>query len=243
MVQQIKSAHHAPPTKSYAEILSSNVILFGGGGLRGHYIFGTMVHDTIEHAQPGDTPDTLVARMDAAAHDLLGTNSVLFHFWHKRFMEVTPLIANEINTTQNAYAEIPGAIKIANRTVRARADRVYDGVVMDIKTGAAPSKSQLMDGNMPQLPLEAFMLQSDGFKIPTTVRSKTPIMVFLQLRNNDVARIEYDSETTQQMIDAAIQKTTELFNMYSAGSAPYEYHETGDIKYKAYDDLARINDL
>ncbi len=206
-------------------------------------IFGTMVHDTIEYAQPGDTPDTLVARMDAAAHDLLGTNSVLFHFWHKRFMEIAPLIANEINTTQNAYAEIPGAIKIANRTVRARADRVYDGVVMDIKTGAAPSKSQLMDGNMPQLPLEAFMLQSDGFKIPTTVRSKTPIMVFLQLRNNDVARIEYDSETTQQMIDAAIQKTTELFNMYSAGSAPYEYHETGDIKYKAYDDLARINDL
>ena len=32
MVQQIKSAHHAPPPKSYAEILTPNVILFGGGG-------------------------------------------------------------------------------------------------------------------------------------------------------------------------------------------------------------------
>lgn len=205
--------------------------------------FGTLVHDAIEHAQPGDTPDTLVARMDAAAHELLGGDGVLFHFWHKRFAEFSPLIADEINTTPNAYAEIPGAIKIANRTVRARADRVYDGTVMDIKTGAAPSKSQLMDGNMPQLPLEAFMLQSGGFKIPTTVRSKTPIMVFLQLRNNDVARIEYDAETTQQMIDAAMEKTTALFNIYSAGGAPYEYHETGDIKYKAYDDLARVNDL
>lgn len=205
--------------------------------------FGTLVHDVIEHAKPGDTPDVLVARMDTATHELLGSNSVLFHFWHKRFTEIAPLIANEIALIPDAYAEIPGAVKIANRTVRARADRVYDGVVMDIKTGSAPSRAQLMDGNMPQLPLEAFMLQSGGFKIPTTVRSKTPIMAFLQLRNNDVKRIEYDSETTQQMIDASIQKTTELFNMFSTGNAPYKYHETGDIKYKAYDDLARINDL
>ena len=114
---------------------------------------------------------------------------------------------------------------------------------MDIKTGAAPKNAQLMDGTMPQLPLEALMLQSGGFNIPTTPRSKTPVMVFLQLRNNDVQRIEYDSETTQQMIDAAVDKTTQLFNMYNAGNAPYEYHETGDQNYKGYDDLARVGDL
>ena len=205
--------------------------------------FGNLVHDVIEHAQAGDTPDILVARMDASANEVLGPNSVLFHFWHKRFTEIAPFIAKELCATPNAYAEIPGAIKIAGRTVRARADRIADGIVMDIKTGAAPSKSQLLDGNMPQLPLEAFMLQSDGFKIPTTVRSKTPIMAFLQLRNNDVKRIEYDAETTAQMINAAVDKVTQLFNMFSAGNAPYEYRETGDQKYKAYDDLARIGDL
>ena len=205
--------------------------------------FGNLVHDVIEHAHAGDTPDILVARMDASANEILGPNSVLFHFWHKRFTEIAPFIAKELCATPNAYAEIPGAIKIAGRTVRARADRIADGIVMDIKTGAAPSKSQLLDGNMPQLPLEAFMLQSDGFKIPTTVRSKTPIMAFLQLRNNDVKRIEYDAETTAQMINAAVDKTTQLFNIFCAGNAPYEYHETGDQKYKAYDDLARIGDL
>ena len=205
--------------------------------------FGNLVHNIIEHAHAGDTSDVLVARMDASATELLGPNSVLFHFWHKRFMEIAPFIANELNTTPSAYAEIPGAVKIAGRNVRARADRVADGIVMDIKTGAAPTKSQLLDGNMPQLPLEAFMLQSGGFKIPTTVCSKTPIMAFLQLRNNDVKRIEYDAETTAQMISAAINKTTELFNIYCAGNAPYEYHETGDMKYKAYDDLARVDDL
>ena len=205
--------------------------------------FGTLVHDTIEHAHPDDTPAILVARMDTAAHELLGHGSVLFHFWHKRFVEIAPLIVDEINATPDAYAEIPGAVKIANRIVRARADRVYDGVVMDIKTGAAPTRTQLLAGTMPQLPLEAFMLQSGGFKMPTTQRSKTPIMAFLQLRNNDAKPIVYDTETTQMMIDAAVQKTTELFNMFSAGGAPYEYHQTSNQKYKMYDDLARVGDL
>ncbi len=211
--------------------------------------FGDLVHDVAKNAKPCDTTETLVSRMDSMAHDILGTNGVLFHFWHKRFLEIAPFILDEVKATPDADCEIPGEVKIpvgdtgATRTVRARADRITDGVVMDIKTGGAPTKSQLMDGNMPQLPLEAFMLQSGGFKISTTIRSKTPIMVFLQLRNNDVARIEYDAETTQQMIDAAVEKTTALFNMYTAGNAPYEYHETGDIRYKVYDDLARIDDL
>jgi RecB family exonuclease len=113
---------------------------------------------------------------------------------------------------------------------------------MDIKTGAAPSKSQLLDGTMPQLPLEAFMLQSGGFKIPTSAHSKTPIMMFLQLRNNNVVRIEYDAETTADMIRAATDKTTEQINIFSVGRAPYENRPNSDQKYRAYDDLARARD-
>ena len=67
-------------------------------------------------------------------------------------------------------------------------------------------------------------------------------MLFLQLKNRDVRPIEYDAETTAQMISAAVEKTTDLFNMFSAGQVPYEYRETGDRKYKAYDDLARVDD-
>ena len=51
-----------------------------------------------------------------------------------------------------------------------------------------------------------------------------------------------DADTTQKMIDAAVAKVTELFNIYTVGGAPYEYRETGDDKYKAYDDLARVRD-
>ena len=201
--------------------------------------FGNLVHSVIEKATDL-RPDVLVAQMDAIALEKLGRGSVLFHFWHKRFLEIAPVVANELSKIQNAKSEISGGIKIAGRNVRARADLVWDGGVMDFKTGAAPNKKQLLEGNMPQLPLEALMLQSDGLKIQTSTLSKAPIMKFLQLKNNDVRVIEYDEQTTQQMINAAVAKTTELFNIYSAGGAGYEYHETSDRKYRQFDDLKRV---
>lgn len=203
--------------------------------------FGNLVHDVIEHATDL-RPNALVAEMDRRALEKLGAGSVIFYFWHKRFVEIAPIIANELSAQENAYAEIGGMVKIAGRNVRARADRIWDGGVLDIKTGSAPNKSQLEQGNMPQLPLEAYMLQSGGFPIKTTLRSRTPIMRFLQLKNNDARVIEYDAETTARMMQAAVDKMSELFNIYSAGGAGYEYRETGDQKYKAYDDLARVRD-
>lgn len=203
--------------------------------------FGDLVHKVIENATDL-RPDVLVAEMDRGALEILGAGSVIFHFWHKRFVEIAPVIANELATVINARNEIAGCVKIAGRNVRARADRIWDGGVMDIKTGTAPSKSQLEQGNMPQLPLEAFMLKSGGFPIQTTTASQNPVMRFLQLKNNDARTIEYDAETVADMMRAAVDKVTELFNIYSAGGAPYEYRETGDQKYKSYDDLARVKD-
>jgi RecB family exonuclease len=203
--------------------------------------FGNLVHDVVERATDL-RPDALVAEMDRRALEKLGAGSVIFHFWHKRFVEIAPIIANELASVENAYAEIGGSVKIAGRNVRARADRIWDGGVMDIKTGAAPSKSQLEQGNMPQLPLEAYILHSGGFPIKTSALSRAPIMRFLQLKNNDARVIEYDAEKTAQMMRIAVDKTTELFNIYSAGASAYEYRETGDNKYKVYDDLARIKD-
>ena len=200
--------------------------------------FGTLVHQVIEKATDL-RPDVLVAQMDALALEKLGYGSVQFHFWHKRFMEIAPVVANELSKIQNLKSEIDGGVKIAGRNVRARADIVWDGGVMDFKTGAVPSKKQLLDGNMPQLPLEAFILQSGGFRIRYTDVSCTPVIKFLQLKNNDVCVIEYDAQTTQMMINASVAKVTELFNMYSAGGAGYEYRDVNDRKYRQYDDFAR----
>ena len=203
--------------------------------------FGTLVHGVLENAR-GKSVDAIVADMDARARAVLGADNIVFHFWHKRFMEIAPVAIEYLNNIPDSRTEIAGSVDIGGRTIRARADRVWAGGVMDIKTGTAPNKTQLAQGNMPQLPLEAYMLQSGGFG-GITPQTALPTMVFLQLKNGDVRAIEYDAETTQQMARAAVAKVESLVNMYSAGGAAYEYHDTTDKKYQAWDDLARRRDI
>ena len=203
--------------------------------------FGNLVHDVIENSKVF-LSENLVKDMDKKAMELLGIDSVLFHFWHKRFLEIAPIVAKELSDIKLSVPEILGGVNINGRNIKARADRIWDGGVLDIKTGAAPSDTQLYKGNMPQLPLEAYILQQNGFPIRTTEKSKTPVMMFLQLKNNDVQTIKYDTETTAKMISAAVEKTKELINIFSVGMAPYEYRENTDRKYKIYDDFARRDD-
>ncbi|MBQ6736259.1 MAG: PD-(D/E)XK nuclease family protein [Alphaproteobacteria bacterium] len=204
--------------------------------------FGNLVHDTIEHAEPGASVDYLVSEMDARAREKLGRNNLIFYFWHRRFVEIALAIVDMLSRTPNAESEVEGSVKIAGRTVRARADRIWQTGVLDIKTGAAPNKNQLMLGNMPQLPLEAYMLKNGGFTMYRTNIEFMPTMEFLQLRAGDVRPIQYDAATTNEMINAAVAKVTEMFNIYSAGGAGYEYRKTGDTKYKEYDDFARADE-
>lgn len=204
--------------------------------------FGILVHDVVESIKSNTTATDLVAEMDRRAREILGKNSISFYFWHKRFVEIADFAIKELKELKNPAIEINGVIKIGPRNVRARADIVWDGGVMDIKTGQAPSKTQLIAGTMPQLPLEAYMLQNGGFKIPCTEKSKTPVIRFLQLKNNEMECVPYNVAETQEMIDAAINKVNELFKMYSYGNAPYEYRDTTEPKYQAYDDLARNKD-
>lgn len=204
--------------------------------------FGTLVHSVLENAPADATEQSLIAEMDRRALEVLGNNNLIFYFWHRRFMEIAPIALQMLQETRGAFVEIEGVANIAGRNVRARADRIWDGGVLDIKTGAAPSKKQLLDGTMPQLPLEAYMLQNHGFRFRTTVKSEMPIMQFLQLKSGDTKIIKYDVEETAMAINAAYSKVTELFNMYSAGGAEYEYRRTGEQKYQEYDDFARADE-
>ena len=204
--------------------------------------FGTIVHAVAEHSGLGATCAELVADMDALARDKLKKNNLMFHFWHRRFVEIAPVLNDMLARTPNAAVEVEGHIKIAGRVVRARADRIYQDRVIDLKTGAAPSKSSLMDGNMPQLPLEAYILKNGGFTTYTTNLCAAPIIEFVQMRLGDVRTIVYNPEITDSMINATVAKVTGLFNMYSGGEAGYKYLPTGDNKYKEYDDFARADE-
>lgn len=86
------------------------------------------------------------------------------------------------------------------------------------------------------------MLKNGGFAPYRTNKTDAPIMQFLQLKSGDTRVIEYDTEQTDVMIRAAVDKVTELFNIYSAGGAGYKYYHTTEQKYKNFDDFARADE-
>lgn len=204
--------------------------------------FGILVHDVIENAKDFNA-QKLIDEMDTRAKQVLPDNSILFYFWHKRFCEIAPFVEEFFKNKSIKYKEVLGSVNIAGRNVRARADIIWDGVVMDIKTGSAPTKKQLLDGTMPQLPLEAFIMQNGGFPLKMKDVSITPIIQFLQLKNGNPELIEYTDEIAQSMIDNSVQKVRELFGQYSTDKvAEYEYRESVGAKYHEFDDLARVGD-
>ena len=204
--------------------------------------FGILVHDVIENAKDFNA-QKLIEEMDVRAKQVLPSNSILFYFWHKRFCEIAPFVEDFFKDKSIKYKEVLGSVNIMGRNVRARADIIWDGVVMDIKTGSAPTKKQLLDGTMPQLPLEAFIMQNNGFPLKMKDVSITPIIQFLQLKNGNPELIEYSDEIAREMIDNSVQKVRELFGQYSSDKvAEYEYRESTGAKYHEYDDLARAGD-
>ena len=204
--------------------------------------FGILVHDVIENAKDFNA-QKLIDEMDMRAKQVLPDDSILFYFWHKRFCEIAEFVEEFFANKQIQHKEILGSVNIAGRNVRARADLIWDGVVMDIKTGSAPTKKQLLDGTMPQLPLEGHIMQNGGFPIKMKDISITPILQFLQLKNGKIDLIEYGDEIAQEMIDNTVQKVRELFGQYSTDKvASYEYRNSVGLKYHEYDDLARVGD-
>ena len=188
--------------------------------------FGILVHSAIEDYSKNSVRD-IVADLDARAKKILPPGNILLHFWHKRFTEIAPYIQQYLDMAQGAKIEQYVEGEIANRKIYAIADAINSDCIIDIKTGAAPNKSQLEKGMMPQLPLTAYMTGA------TTIK-------FLQLRNRDVKWIEYDADATTTMIENTVEKVASLICQYTRDDATYEYRPHNVAKYKEYDDLARV---
>ena len=215
--------------------------------------FGNLVHDAIEELAKSQEPranDDIVKLLEEKAQEKLESGSVLFHFWRKRFVGMAPHVREFLEEAKGAewHATEEGArgkIDIGGREVRAKADLVYIkeqiGYVTDIKTGKVPTEKQLNDGMMPQLPLEALMMQNGAFTGQPFVPVRV-IMKFLRLQRGNCAIIEYANDDLVAKVNAARENIEKYFNRYNVGAVPYEYRKTSEEKYKAYDDLARAND-
>jgi ATP-dependent helicase/nuclease subunit B len=193
--------------------------------------FGALVHKVIEQCAKDNITDEkkIIGLLENAANK----SNILFRFWRNRFREMAPEIAKISSVPAELEKEIE--TQYAGRTVKARADRIENGVrVVDYKTGSTPTDAQLglgKDGNctMPQLPVEAMILKD---------RTGADVsMAFLSLKKNAVGIREYDSEETARAVAAVKKKLNVLFNNKEYGRPEYV-----EEKYRDFDDLSRAGD-
>jgi hypothetical protein len=201
--------------------------------------FGTLVHGVLEACAVCGIAEApgIDAMLVEAGGKLLEKDSVLQRFWHNRFHEIAPVAAKLLSSGPASFEE-DIEMDYFGRKVRARADRVErigSAVrVVDYKTGAIPSNSQLglgkdHDCTMPQLPVEALILRE---AIGASVS-----MAFLRLQRKKSALVEFDEKETAESIKAAESKMKFLFAQ-DTYARPDHYL---DEKYRDFDDLCRLS--
>ncbi|WP_456306457.1 RecB family exonuclease [Oleomonas cavernae] len=128
----------------------------------------------------------------------------------------------------------------------ARADRVdtlADGraVVIDYKTGQAPSKAQMAAGYRPQLPLEAAMVAGGAFA-EVGPRAVGLIEVW-QLKGGNPPGVIKEIPDAAAVADGAVDGVKRLLGKYADQAQPYlSSPNPRQAGYGDYDHLARVGE-
>lgn len=207
--------------------------------------FGDIVHYAVQQSTDMTEQD-LLNRMRESAKDVKENHAVIYRFWDTRFAEIAKFVSKHVNELKDiitADIETTTSVQIGNRNVCARADAVWQGAVLDIKTGKTPEEKKLKNGEAPQVPLEGYMMQEGKFQAKLKPGQQTPDLMFLRLKKNNTKIISFTDEVAQEMIENTVEKIKEVFAKYSEPDASYEYITKSDgKKYKIYDDFARRED-
>jgi ATP-dependent helicase/nuclease subunit B len=143
---------------------------------------GTIIHEALDRflrAYPDALPDDALERLSAIGAEAFGATlarPAVRAFWWPRFERIARwFLSREAERRAMVAAtatEISGRLEIDGpagpfvlTATADRIDRLAGGglVIIDYKTGAAPSDKQVWAGYAPQLPLEAAMAHRGGF--------------------------------------------------------------------------------
>lgn len=229
---------------------------------------GTAIHAAIEEF----TRRFADALPDNPAGELLAIGRKYFEplaafpealaFWWPRFERIAAWFAEweierrsgiaAIHTESRGEIELPLGERVLKLAGRAdRIERRSDGsyVLLDYKTGKAPTAKQVLEGFSPQLTLEGAILRAGGFKdIPAG--GSVAALAYVQLRGGDPpgeecevrpksGRFDPDAEA-----DKALQKLRYLATRFEDENEPYRalIHSTSRKHYGDYDHLARVKE-
>jgi ATP-dependent helicase/nuclease subunit B len=181
-------------------------------------------------------------------------------FWWPRFERIARWFVTAYEPARRAKStdlivEQDGYLDIAlgerSFRLRTRADRIEvlpDGsyAILDYKTGAPPSDSQVKVGLSPQLTLEAAILRHGKFQ-NMPVGGSIAELAYVRLRGTEIPgeicpRLKDESPDTAA--DYALKRLTEIARKFDNDEEPYRslVHPMWSNRYGDYDHLARVQE-
>lgn len=176
--------------------------------------------------------------------------------WSPRFLRAANWFVGEERQRRGliaeSFAEITGACAFEGPqgpfTLKARADRIDrltsgGAAIIDYKTGAPPSGSQVKSHLAPQLSLEGAMLAAGGFKEIGALKPEELIYVRVSggAEAGKFCTIDADASVLAQQAAERLTRRIALFDQKSTGYesrvAPFRADMSGD-----YDHLARVRE-
>ena len=224
--------------------------------------YGTIVHKAVEEfctkypsVLPADA-ESIIQAIGQKLFKTLNFSQTAAAFWKPRLTAALQWFIERqkerIDDISDIVCEQNGAITFKTKAgefkLYCRADRIdvmKDGSahIIDYKTGEVPKEKTVVAGYSPQLPLEAAILQHNGFE---------------RIQNKDVSALEYWKlkgaqdggkvsalkEQPDILARNALERLIDLINTYDDEKTPYlaTPDTSVSLKYNDYDHLARFDE-
>ena len=224
--------------------------------------FGTIVHKAVEifcTKHPSTLPQDPQREILEIGHSLfkeLNFSKADAAFWKPRldmalcwFLENQQKRIDEIETTlceqKGVYFMPMDCKKFQLDCIADRIDLMKDGkvVLIDYKTGLIPDENSIVAGYCPQLPLEAAILEHNGFE---KIKNKSvSCLEYWQIKGkNDSNFIRKLKAPPEKLAQEALSHLKELISTYEDENTPYL--ATPDLsvslRYNDYEHLARYDE-
>lgn len=224
--------------------------------------YGSIIHGALDEFSrefPDNVPEAALEKLIEIGQGHF--SAVLKHpgvwaFWWPRFERIAvwfvELEKERRPEISSIYSEVEGKFEFAsdggNFKLTAKADRI-DALaggglrIIDYKTGAPPSKTEVAAGFAPQLPLEAVIAEAGGFE--NLPKKSVEALDYWRLRGgNPAGEVSSAGNDIPGLTEQAKEGVEALVRAFDREDTPYEARPRPDQapKYSDYEHLARVKE-
>ncbi|HIM20140.1 MAG TPA: double-strand break repair protein AddB [Rhodospirillales bacterium] len=228
--------------------------------------YGTLVHQILNRfsetfpARPGeplpDNAEDILIELGRQKFGAITNFPAVWAFWWPRFLSISKWFIDQERAARpeivDIKTEVKGQLELVGPhgpfTLVAVADRI-DCLeserlrIIDYKTGAPPTQKEISAGFAPQLPLEAAIANSGGFK--SILGNNVSALNYWRLKGGTPAgEISSAGENIHKLAKDAIEGLENLIKAFDHEDTPYEARPRPEQapKYSDYEHLARVKE-